>query len=268
MSVMTQEKEELISDIKGMKSGSIEQMALVTYYSLSSYFKALLAFGRKSNVTKDNLRVIKEMYHILRKENALLNFILRNVDRIDVDAASNVVEMLDSLNDKTVEYYYDVIEEVEDACECNEERRGSRPRKNFPTLTQTDSYEKEVIALGENLDSLKSFLDYEPEFWSFIKPYTRTANVNLELMSGMFYVVPITDQDNIVCGVSLLAPEVVDLKSALLAIQIYEKAYRIYQLRGKTYQKVEDTPSDLPRQYEEEFLPSKLQMAFNRKNVN
>ena len=72
----------------------------------------------------------------------------------------------------------------------------------------------------------------------------------------------------ILFGVSLLAPEVVDLKSALLAIQIYEKAYRIYQLRGKTYQKVEDTPSDLPRQYEEEFLPSKLQMAFNRKNVN
>lgn len=265
MGIITQEKEDLISDIKEMKNGSIEQMALVTYYSLGSYFKSLLAFGRRSTVTKDNLKVIKEMYHILRRENVLLNFILRNVDKVDVDAASNVVEMLDSLNDKTVEYYYSVIEDVEDACECKEERRGIRPKKSFPTLIQSDSYAKEVIALGEDLDSLKGFLDYEPEFWSFIKPNAKTANVNLETMSGMFYVVPIIDKDNTVCGVSLLVPEIVDLKSALLAIKLYEEAYRIYKYRGKVYQKDEEQPSTLPKQYEEEFLQSKMQLTFNKK---
>lgn len=268
MESMTEEKKYLVSDIKEMKNGSVEQMALVTYYSLGNYFKALLAFGRKSHVTKDNLRVIKEMYHILRKENALLNFILRNVDTIDVEAASAVVEMLDSLNDKTVEYYYDVIEDVEDACECKEERRGIRPKKNFPTLTQSDSYAREVIALGEDLDSLKSFLDYEPEFWTFIKPYFKTANVNLGTMSGMFYVAPIYEENGTVCGVDLLVPQVVDLKSALLAIKLYEKAYHIYEARGKTYKRPDkQEQSDLPRQYEEEFLQDKLNLVFNKKDV-
>ena len=265
MEAMTRDKDGLISDIKEMKHGSIEQMALVTYYSLGSYFKSLLAFGRKSNVTRDNLNVIKEMYQILKKENKLLNFILKNVDKVDVDAALKVVLMLDSLNDKTVEYYYSVIEEVESACECEEERRGIRPRKDFSTITQTDSYAKEVIALVEDLDSMKVFLDYEPEFWSFIKPYAHTANVNLETMSGMFYVVPVTDSDGIVCGVSLLTPQIVDLKSALMCIKLYEEAYHIYELRGKVYQKRPTPSSDLQKQFEEEFLQKKLQMTFNKK---
>ena len=37
MEAMTRDKDGLISDIKEMKHGSIEQMALVTYYSLGSY---------------------------------------------------------------------------------------------------------------------------------------------------------------------------------------------------------------------------------------
>ncbi len=265
MGVTSIEKENLVNDIKEMKSGSIEQMALVTYYSLGSYFKSLLAFGRKSSITKDNLNVIKEMYHILKRENVLLNYILRNIDKLDIDAACNVVEMLDSLNDKTVEYYYDVIEEVEEACECQEERRGIRPRKEFSTIIQTDSYAKEVIALSEDLDSLKGFLDYEPEFWTFIKPYFKTANVNLETMSGIFHVIPITDENNHVCAIDLLVPEIIDLKTALLAIQLYEQAYQIYKARGKEYQRQPINQSNLPKKYEEEFLQNKLQMTFNKK---
>ena len=259
------EKEELIKEIKAMKQGSIEQMALVTYYSLASYFKSLLTFGRKSTVTKDNLNVIKEMYNILKKENQLLNFILRNVLQFDVDATAKVVEMLDSLNDKTVQYYYEVIEEIETACECNEERRGLRPRKDFSTIVQSDTYATEVIALAENLDSLKVFLDYEPEFWIFIKPYIKTARANLETMSGMFYAIPIIDENDKVCGISLLVPEIVDLKSALLCIKLYEEAYRIYKFRGKVYQKDSSGSVDLSKQYEEEFLQSKLQMTFKNK---
>lgn len=55
-----QDKDNLIKDISKMKSGSYEQMFLITYYSLISYFKSLMAFGARSDVTRDNINVIKK----------------------------------------------------------------------------------------------------------------------------------------------------------------------------------------------------------------
>ena len=76
--------QELRKNINEMKQGDFNQMALITYYSLGSYFKSLVAFGRKNPITKDNLQIIKEMYQIIIKERKLLNFILKNIDEIDV----------------------------------------------------------------------------------------------------------------------------------------------------------------------------------------
>ena len=59
MKTLLEQREEVTEDIKSMKKGSYEQMWLITMYSLSSYFKSLFAFGSRSNVTKDNLNVIK-----------------------------------------------------------------------------------------------------------------------------------------------------------------------------------------------------------------
>ena len=65
MEKVEDKKENILTDIESMKKGSYEQMMLITVYSLSSYFRSLFAFGNKSDVTKDNLNVIKEMFRIL-----------------------------------------------------------------------------------------------------------------------------------------------------------------------------------------------------------
>lgn len=268
MKTIEQERQDLVKDIEEMKNGSFEQMFLVTVYSLDSYFKSLLSFGYASKVTRDNLNVIKEMFNIIRTERMLLNYILRNVEKFDVYAAQDVVGMLDQVNDKTVEYYYDVINDIEDAAEMGVEFRGYRPRNGFPTLIDDASYAGEVVALSENLDSLKDFLGFEEEFWNFIKDKTKKVDTSLEIMEKMTYAIPVCDSEGLVVSLQVMLPVVTNLASALLAIKLYKKAYEIYKNIGKKYSlESEDSSISLQEEYRKKYLPQKAKDMLDLKNV-
>ena len=256
MKTLLEQREEVTEDIKSMKKGSYEQMWLITMYSLSSYFKSLFAFGSRSNVTKDNLNVIKEMFSILKTEREMLNFILRNLDKFEINATQDVLQMLDELNDKTVEYYYSVIDDIEDAVDMKEERRGVRPIKNFPTLTQGNGYTNEVRALALNKRAIKEFLGYEEAFWTFIADKDKTeVRVPYEGAKGMAYAIPLHDREtNNVVDVKMYIPEIADLGSALLAIQMYEKAYGIWKCLGKEYIPIEFA-FERQEEFEKTYLP-------------
>lgn len=254
-----QDFEDLLSDIKDMKNGSLEQMYLITLYSLSNYIKSLIAFGRKSQITKDNLRIIKEMFEILKTERKLLNYILRNADEIDSYSALLVIGLLDETNDKTVEYYYQVMDDIEEACEMNDERRGLRRKKNFPTLTQDIGYAEEVVALCENEDSLKNFLGYENDFWDYIKKKIKYIDTDIEIEKKASYAIPIYD-GNIVVDIDLLVPKVIDLPTALLALSLYTKAYKIYKSFGHEYTPAtEDDINEISLNYRKLYLNIKAQ---------
>lgn len=228
-----QSKALLVKDIETMKKGQLEEMFLITFYSLSSYFKSLVTFGAKSDVTKDNLSVIREMFGVVKTERLLLNFILRNIDKFNISAAQDVVDTMDELNDKTIEYYYSVINEIEDAVDMNEERRGIRPRKNFSTLTQTDAYTNQVFALAESRSNIKEFLKFEDEFWKYLEDKEHCVEVPFDIAEEMSYVTALLDKDGNVSGLRMLVPEVVDLNTALLAIKCYVRAHDIYNMIGK-----------------------------------
>lgn len=245
MRTIEQEKDlkDLLEDIKEMKSGSAEQLYLVTTYSLSNYIKSLIAFGSKSKITKDNLNIIKEMFNILKEERKLLNYILRNIYVIDPFSALLVIGLLDETNDKTVNYYYQVMGDIEEACEMKQEFRGIRRKQDFPTLIQDTSYAKEVIALCENEDSLKEFLGYEESFWKFISKRLKIVDTDINIARKTSYAIPIYDGD-IVVDIDLLVPKVVDLQTALLALSIYVKAYKIYKSLGQEYQRISEEEID------------------------
>lgn len=249
------EKNQVIENITSMKKGSYEQMWLTTVYSLESYFKSLFKFGCSSSVTRDNLNVIKEMFRILKTERKLLNFILKNIDRFEVESVHDVVQMLDSLNDKTVAYYYGVIEEIEDAVDMGDELRGIRPGKNFPTLIQSNCYENEVKALALSKKAIKEFLGYEDEFWAYIKNMdSEGVKVPYEGAEALSYAIPFKDDNDIVIGMKMYITEIVDLPTALHAIKTYEKAYGIYKSIGKKYVNV-DLSLELQEEFKNEFLP-------------
>jgi hypothetical protein len=266
MKTILEQREEITSDINSMKKGSYEQMWLITMYGLGSYFKSLFAFGSRSNVTRDNLNVIKEMFSILKTEREMLNFILRNLDKFEISATQEVVQMLDDLNDKTVEYYYSVIDEIEDAVDMKEERRGMRPIKNFPTLIQGNGYTNEVRALALNKKAIREFLGYEEEFWEFIAGKDKTeVRVPYEGAKNMAYAIPLHDREtgNVV-DVKMYIPEIADLSSALLAIQIYEKAYSIWKCLGKEYIPIEFA-FERQEEFEKTYLPNLDEVKLTKK---
>lgn len=253
----------LIEDIKDMKSGSYEEMWLVTMYGLSSYFKSLFAFGHKSNVTRDNLNVIKEMFNVLKTERKLFNYILRNLDSFHLESTEDVVFMLDELNEKTLEYYYNVLDDIEDAAEMKDEMRGIRPRKSFPTLTQSSSYTSEVMALALDRNAIKEFLGYEEEFWKFVKERENSEfKIGYEAASHMAYVTALRDSNNLISDVKFFVPSVIDLNTALLAIQTYQKVYKVYKCIGRSDLNIEIGDSKL-EEFETRYLP-----ALSKKVIN
>ena len=260
-------KEMLYEDICDMKSGSFEEMWLVTFYSLSSYFQSLFSFGYKSKVTKDNLNVIKEMFQILYTERKLLNYIIKNLDKFNVDSTERVVAILDELNDKTLNYYYNVIDDIEEAAELKNETRGIRLNKDFSTLLQTNSYTNEVIALALDKNMIKSFLGYEDEFWVFVnKTDYKTMEAQIDLAEKLTYVAPIYDKNDIVVDVKFYVPEVIDLPTALLAIQTYQRIYDIYKHIGKKIDELEKTDvSKKQEEFQQQYLPKITQFSLNKK---
>lgn len=238
MTKITQEKNDLEKNISEMKNGSIEEMLLIALYCLKSYFKSLIAFGKDSKVTKDNINIIREMFKILRTERTLLNYILKSINEIDINAAHEVVKMLDDLNDDTVCYYYDLINDIEDAAELGQEFRGFRPRKEFPTLLKDDKYLAEVMALRTTMESIKNYLAYDNEFWEFIKKRTKIIDTAAYISSKMSRATPITD-DDIVVDLEVLVPKVNNLESAKTAIRIFTQAHNIYEKIGSPIEELE-----------------------------
>ncbi len=215
-------KDTLVNDIAEMKNGQCEEMILITYYSLISYIKSLFVFGASSSVTRDNLNVIKEMFRVVKVERKLLDFMLKHIDEIDIDAASSLIGQFDCVNDKTVMYYYDVINEIEDACEMNDERRGLRPRQDFLSITQDYSYAKEVFALAESKDSIKKFLMFDDDFMLFVSSREQDSFDN----EGSLNL--IRDDNGAIVDFRLTLPKVVDLESAILCINLYRRAFNSY----------------------------------------
>lgn len=234
MKKIDEDRDILTRDIEGMRDSQFEQMFLITFYGLSSYFKSLFTFGSKSSIARDSIRVIKEMFDIVKTERRMLDFILKNMDSFDIESTSLVVAEMDQLNDKTVEYYYKVLDDIDEACECEVERFGIRPRKTFDTLTQTDSYTNQVIALAENKDSIKRFLGFEEKFWEFIKDKeTGNSEYHSDKDAKKAFVVPVVDDSNNVVDIKMCIPKVVDLESALLTIRLYRRAYDLYMMLNK-----------------------------------
>ena len=265
---INEQKEELRKNISEMKQGSIEQMLLIIKYGLTSYFKSVVMFGSDSSVTQDNILIIKEMFEILRRERKMLNYILRNMDSFDINAAEDVVGMLDELNDETIKYYYGLINDIEDAAETGQEFRGYRPRREARTLINNgDSYIGEVVALGISFDDLKRFLGYEDEFWKFIDGKIKLIDTSEDIAEKEARVTPIVQNGTIV-DIELLIPRITNLQTTTIAIELFEKAYSIYKLIGDSLDEFREPDSEeIKKKYENENLSQKAKELLKIKMV-
>ncbi len=237
-------KEDLIKDILFMKNSTPEMIARITKDGIALYFKSLSTFGRKSKVTRETLTTMREMYRISKMEGRLFDFILDNLDSIDIDAAEETVLKLDKLNTQTYESYDAVLGEIETAIALKDENRTLKSNKGISSLLTNKNYANMVVALTEDIKNVRKFLNYEDEFWEFIKPFERIVPTPAEGARIQCGLIPITEPDGkTLSRFYTVVPKVIDMETAFIALDLYKKAHDMYLMVGKDYTGYQHKPS-------------------------
>lgn len=226
-------QEDLANKIKNSKKENIENRLLITLKSLEAYAAATFKFGKNSEAARDALFARKEFIKIIKEEKHLFKFLLNNLHLVDLDAASEVINMLDNVRSETLSYYNGVLTGIENAAEKKDEKLAARADKDFNTLTETSSFREEVIALLENTESIKEFLNLPDGFWEYIKNKCTSIEMSHEVADGMTFVIPIYDVNGNIASLRMNVPKPTDLYTALKALQSYIKAYYIYVALGQ-----------------------------------
>ena len=230
-----QRKEDLIKDIMFAKGLVPNRILSVTKEGLSCFALASKTFGRTSRISKESLLSIKEMQKIGKIELRLFHFILDNLDHVDLDAAADVSLRLDKLSEKTYNDYMGVLTQIRFACDTKDEGRKIKPLDGIDSVLTNDNYSRMVIALTERLKDVKNFLNYEPEFWEFIKTWYKEIPVNAEGARHECGTVALKDENGNISIVKVHVPIVTDLDTALIALDIMKKAHDYYLHLGTPY---------------------------------
>ncbi len=140
-------KDELIEQLHFMIETIPEEQYRITIDAIKLFFSSLITFGPSSNQIKQSLNVIKEMSKILKEENYLLNLILSNIDHVDLEEASDIIDSLDILNEKTYMSYDDILYQIEISLELKNSKRALRSVSGIDSLITNGSYKKQVLEL-------------------------------------------------------------------------------------------------------------------------
>lgn len=257
------EEKELIKEIGNIKKQNVEEIILMIQYCLTTYIKSLMIFGFQSTVTKDVVSIWKEFCDILIEERNIMNVLLQYKGLGDFTQIITLVDSLNRLNENTIRYYYDVLDDIEVACEMKTEWRAKRKKKPFETLMETKSYHRQACALLLNMDDIKTFLNYPPTFWKYIEKrliYTDDCffhGVNMKM-----------DANECLVDMKIMIPIITNLQTALVTIHELKHAYDLYQILGKPLDKDEDeyekSARDLEGIFEEKYMVKKYQQIFEK----
>lgn len=142
-----EQKEEILQQIKFMKSTAPEEFISIFLDAIELYIKSIITFGFNSIEAKESIRVIIDMKKILKEEKYLLNMLFESIDSIDLDEACDILESLDYLNDKTYTSYDNILSEIEISCEIKTSRMPLKPITVTDTLITNSEYKEKVLNL-------------------------------------------------------------------------------------------------------------------------
>ena len=208
---------------------SAKIMMLKEYFSL--LFNILIKKGFSDNYLKELNKAKFEYMQILTEENHLLGLILKDGLYKDFDAVNHLIIELNDLSDKTIIYYYRLIDDIEKELEINRNYSYRRITKNFDTLIENEEFKLKVLGLNLTIEDIKDYLKYEDNFWNYISDKTKVIknpyiNYNSKIhYYGVWYDL---NQDNKLKKLVICVPDVIDLKTAQIAIHEFKHAHDVY----------------------------------------
>lgn len=188
---------------------------------------ALIQKGFNDNFVIELNKMKNEYMDILSLDSEFMGYILRNASKYDSQAVDEVLEKLDIIMDRTIDFYYDLLDDIEGEIFYDRAYPYKRIRKKFDTIIETDEYIKEVKGLNLTFADVKNYLNYEEDFWKFISNKIHTIDNPYEDFDNKmhFYGVWYTSD---IDTLRVCIPSIVDLKTAQIVVHELKHAHDIY----------------------------------------
>ncbi len=259
------DKKFLKEDIADINSLNRNEFFLILKYWLEAYIKCLVTFGQYNPVTLDTLKVIKEYVKINTERKKLIKFLLCHSKIIDVEGANELLIALENLNEQTVLYYYRVLDDILDACDCKAEYRATRIKKDFDTLIETDSYRAQATGLIMSIDDIYRFLDYPQSFWDYVNPKVVYVDSHKPDNDKFYSTLMRFDQNNCLIDMKVIVPYIINLQTALVNVHEFKHAYDLYNLLGCPVDEKDPIFEESARAIEQAFVKEYGAKKFNYK---
>lgn len=236
-------KKEYKKEIREIKKQNLETLLLTLKYSIENMIE-------HEKTIDQSMQTLEEVHQIINEEKILLNFIKRNLKKIDEIELDRILDLLDELNEKTIKYYYYLLDnfDIDRAMD-----------KEVETLIDTDKYRKEVYGLTIGMKDVISYLNYPSEFWTYILP--RTTRLNEE---SWYQVTIKCDEEEKVRDMRVFVPNIINLETAKINIHEFKHAYDMYRILGipyleKDYEEVAKREEQI---FENDYVGQKIKKHF------
>ena len=163
----------LKKDIREIQIQNIEAKIMMYKEYIFLFINILIEKGLSDNYLEELIKIKAEYMAILNEENNLLNLILNNGINKNINAVDELIIKLNDLNEKTIIYYYSLLDDIESEIEIDRNYSYRRIPKNFETLTETDEFKFMVNGLNLTINDVKNYLNYGNDFWNYIKDKTK-----------------------------------------------------------------------------------------------
>lgn len=227
------EKKELKDEIKELRKLNIEQNFLIFKYLMEAYVNSIITFGINNKVTKETFDLFKKYRKITRREDNIYSYLLEKSKLIDLGESLELIDSLDELNSKTINYFYSSIDNILDACISGEEIRAKYNKRTFKTLDETDEFEFQTKGLLIDFNFIKNYLNYPEVFWNFIDNKMLLIDSHNEESSDFYKLLMKFDDDNNLQDIKVIVPCIINVQTARINIHEIECAYELYKLFGK-----------------------------------
>lgn len=232
-------------EIDEIKWLNLETLFLISQYALQNIIESADNYALSKWVVTSYIKVMRE-------ETVLLNFLKRNLDKIDARELDNILDMLDEANENTMMYFYGFLDNIQENLDF------FKKYSFFKKITDTDKYRKEIYGTTLNLSHIQEFLGIKNKTWENLKK--RTIITEDESLFG----VNIKLDDNIIEDIKIFVPPIKNLKTAMINVHEFRHAYDICQMTGLEYidSDYEVIARKSEKEFEDKYIKKKVKQYF------
>lgn len=231
------ERSELKQDIKKISLENFEQTFYIFYYYIETLLYSLMTFGLNNKIMTEINCIWYDFLNNQRMEKRIHQLILKKMKYLDITAINDFLDKLDFLNEQSIEYLYNCLDEMADACEMHNVYRAKRIPHDFAMLSESEKYKNELAEILIAEKDIIHFLGLSKEFGDYLNLVDERIiyiDHNFEDDRDFYGVNYKLDNEGKISDLKLFIPIVINLETALIFTELVNNAQELYNYIGKT----------------------------------